>query len=221
MLVLYCSFTVEILGVTVADELISSSHYEMFGLIFVYFAQCIRQMISCDCRMANIHFLQKISAIHVISCFFVTVFSGMWSNTTWTSSAWSSCRTKWKRWLPVSWSSYDRPTSARWWWRVNPAPPAVFLWLYSVHQSTSSSLFARRQHVDGHLGGPGLRDGALAGEGHRSRGHAPKGFPPCLHHLAAQGGACTRHQSGDSQKSKEDRAGFCVAASKFRTFLGV
>lgn len=81
--------------------------------------------------------------------------------------------------------------------------------------------FARWQHVDGHLGGPGLRDGALAGEGHRSRGHAPKGFPPCLHHLAAQGGACTRHQSGDSQKSKEDRAGFCVAASKFRTFPGV
>lgn len=50
---------------------------------------------------------------------------------------------------------------------------------------TCCCLAARRQHVDGHLGGPGLRDGALAGEGHCSGRHAPEGFQPRLHHLAA------------------------------------
>lgn len=57
----------------------------------------------------------------------------MWSKTIWTSSAWSSCRTKWKRRPPASWSSYGRPTSARWWWPVNTALPAVCLGLCGIH----------------------------------------------------------------------------------------
>lgn len=88
------------------------------------------------CRVTTVDFfLSQKHLLYLRLQFFVTVSSGMWSRTTWTSSAWSSCRTKWKRRPPASWSSYVRQTSARWWWLVNAAPPAVFLWLGSVHHS--------------------------------------------------------------------------------------